>query len=89
MKVMYGFKDDEIGNLNLQTLSSADIAGINWIYHPDGQLNRHQHHTFIRCQYGLNYQPCRYQLCKRGEGRSHPEWGNKHIRYWSNSRFPD
>jgi hypothetical protein len=32
MKVMYGSRDDSVGNMNLKTLSSADIAGIRWIY---------------------------------------------------------
>jgi hypothetical protein len=31
-KVMFGIKDDLFGNKNIKTLSSADSAGIRWIY---------------------------------------------------------
>ena len=33
-KVMFGINSDAYGNKNLKTLSSADIAGIRWLYPP-------------------------------------------------------
>jgi len=33
-KVMFGYKEDFFGNKNVKTLSSADVAGIQWIYPP-------------------------------------------------------
>ncbi len=35
-KVMFGLNGDVFGNKNLKTLSSADIAGIRWIYTTSG-----------------------------------------------------
>jgi len=32
MKMMFNYHSDSLGNMNLKTLSSADIAGIRWIY---------------------------------------------------------
>jgi len=37
-KVMFGIGDDFFGNMNLKTLSSADVAGIQWIY-PSGSVS--------------------------------------------------
>jgi hypothetical protein len=33
-KVMFGYNNNGFGNKNLKTLSSADVAGIRWIYPP-------------------------------------------------------
>ena len=33
-KVMFGYNNNAFGNINLKTLSSADVAGIRWIYPP-------------------------------------------------------